>query len=123
MKHAGYKNSLPIKSSLFFFFCVFIALRADLSAQSDFNVLDDWLRYSDAENSLYHHMTDQAFHMLEKRSVEITSLHTPQDWRQRIPRRFSCRPSRFPSVPSTPMSWPKRLASTGAAFGSWMESS
>jgi hypothetical protein len=52
--------------------------------QKDLNVLDgNWLEYSDAANSLYHHLTGLAYNLLDKRENEISQLQTLADWQQR----------------------------------------
>jgi len=39
-----------------------------------------WLHYSDASNSLYHHLAHQAFDLLDQRSIEQTNFETLDDW-------------------------------------------
>lgn len=53
-----------------------------IHAQTDerLNVLTDWLHYSDAENSLYHHLANQAYHNLEQRKTNVRSLRTIVRW-------------------------------------------
>jgi len=74
-------------SWMFFLAFLYLALNSNSSsAQDDLDVLKNkWLEYSDAQNSLYHHLTSQAYSLLEKRNsavAEITSLSGWQD-RQR----------------------------------------
>jgi hypothetical protein len=46
---------------LVFFSVTFITL-SNLLAQNELNVIkDNWLEYSDAPNSLYHYLSDEAF--------------------------------------------------------------
>ncbi len=54
-----------------------------LKAQDDLHVLQDWIHYSDASNSLYHHLAGQAFGMLDKRSAAIAQLHSLPAWQKR----------------------------------------
>src|SRR5690625_1068788 len=42
-----------------------------------------WLHYSDASNSLYNHLSNQAYDLLHQRSVEVSSLETRSDWEGR----------------------------------------
>lgn len=56
------------------------------NAQEEFDGLrgtHKWIRLSDAPNSLYHHLSAQAFDLLEKRDREITQLKSLQDWQGR----------------------------------------
>src|SRR5690554_749898 len=53
-----------------------------VSAQDNFKILN-WLQYSDAPNSLYHHLTDRAYRLLDEREKEIAQLKTTGDWLQR----------------------------------------
>lgn len=57
-----------------------------VSAQESLRVISgdanqQWLRYTDARNSLYHHLTRQAFDFLSKRTQEVESLHSAESWR------------------------------------------
>ena len=46
-----------------------------LKAQNETDVIrNTWLHYSDASNSLYHHLTEQAFDLLVKRKSETYDL-------------------------------------------------
>lgn len=54
---------------------------ANLFAQSELDVIKgSWLHYSDAQNSLYHHLAGQAYVMLDKRKQETSGLSTADDW-------------------------------------------
>ena len=53
------------------------------SQTEDLKVLDQWLKYTDAENSLYHYYSAQAFRFLDKRETEISKLSTKADWQKR----------------------------------------
>ena len=53
-------------------------------AQKDLDVIkDNWLEYSDAPNSLYHHLTDQCYDLLDKRKKSISQLETLPAWQER----------------------------------------
>jgi hypothetical protein len=55
-----------------------------INAQNEFDVVrNSWLEYSDAANSLYHYLTEQAFVLLDKRSQRISELHSLDSWKQR----------------------------------------
>jgi len=55
-----------------------------VNAQNELNVVqNNWLEFSDAPNSLYHHLTDTAFKLLEKRSDMIMQLRSRADWEKR----------------------------------------
>jgi hypothetical protein len=43
-------------------------------------IRNNWLEYSDAANSLYHHLTTQAFSLLKDRENKIAGLQSPGDW-------------------------------------------
>jgi len=63
---------------------LFILLTAQSStfAQTgdSLNVLTDWLHYSDAENSMYHHFASDAYHYLEQRKENLHTLRTTVRW-------------------------------------------
>ena len=42
-----------------------------------------WMMFSDAPNSLYHHLADQAYSFLNKRSDHIATYRTLAEWQQR----------------------------------------
>ena len=55
-----------------------------LSAQNDLDVLrNSWLEYSDASNTLYHHLTKQAYSLLKEREDSVAGLQTLSDWQIR----------------------------------------
>ncbi|MEO9022948.1 MAG: alpha/beta hydrolase family protein [Ginsengibacter sp.] len=54
-----------------------------LQAQNEFNVINNWIQYSDAPNSLYHDLANQAYSLLDKREGKIAGLHSLSDWQQR----------------------------------------
>ncbi len=51
--------------------------------EQDLRVLDRWIQFSDAENSLYHFYSDTAHKYLDKREKEISELKTKNDWKAR----------------------------------------
>ena len=55
-----------------------------LRAQEDLNVLQkNWLHFKDAPNSLYMHLSSQAYDLLEQRKEEVSRINTPEEWRER----------------------------------------
>lgn len=57
---------------------------SSLRAQNEFDVVkNNWLQYSDIQNSLYHHLANQAIDLLAERSGEVGSLNTLDDWQKR----------------------------------------
>ncbi|WP_209146454.1 MULTISPECIES: alpha/beta hydrolase [Chitinophaga] len=56
---------------------------ANANAQQELDVLQKWMQYSDAPNSLYHHLAAEAFVHLEKRAEEVSALQSPTQWEQR----------------------------------------
>ncbi|HZK60627.1 MAG TPA: acetylxylan esterase, partial [Anaerovoracaceae bacterium] len=54
------------------------------NAQNELNVIrDNWLKYSDAPNSLYHYLTGQAYDLLKERSSAVSGLGSLSEWQQR----------------------------------------
>ncbi len=51
-----------------------------LTAQEDLNVLGKWLKYSDASNALYHHLSADACRLLSQREESASKLHTQSEW-------------------------------------------
>jgi len=52
--------------------------------QNDLDVLRNiWLLYSDASNSLYRHLTGEAFKMLETRAANVNRIQNINDWEKR----------------------------------------
>lgn len=58
--------------------------RVNAQNQDDLDVLrNNWLLYSDAPNSLYHHLTGEAYKMLEKRAENVSQILNIDDWQKR----------------------------------------
>jgi len=54
------------------------------NSKNELNVLtNNWLLYTDAPNSLYNHITGQAYDLLNQRELKIASLSSLSDWQQR----------------------------------------
>jgi cephalosporin-C deacetylase-like acetyl esterase len=58
-----------------------------VSAQEELNAIktpeNGWLQYTDAPNSLYHHLTNQAFELLDGRSRIIAGIQSLPAWQER----------------------------------------
>ena len=68
----------------FILIMVFTLAASNLYSQDDLDVIKNkWLKYSDAQNSLYHHLTDEAYDLLEKRTVTISGYKNLEDWQER----------------------------------------
>ncbi len=70
--------------TLFTFSLITFLFNGHLHAQNESDVLrNKWLQHSDASNSLYHHLTGEAFQLLDSREEKTAQLLTPAEWRQR----------------------------------------
>jgi dienelactone hydrolase len=49
----------------------------------ELDVIKNWIHFSDASNSLYHHLASEAFDFLDKRTNTITAIHALPDWKRR----------------------------------------
>ncbi len=54
-----------------------------VAQEEDLAVLRRWLRYTDAPNALYHHLSAQAFRLLDEREAAIARLKTRKQWQAR----------------------------------------
>jgi hypothetical protein len=53
-------------------------------AQNELDVIrNNWLQYSDAPNSLYHHLAGQAYVLLAQRAGKVAKLNSLSEWQQR----------------------------------------
>ncbi|MFZ0280703.1 MAG: hypothetical protein WAL29_03590, partial [Bacteroidales bacterium] len=53
-------------------------------AQNDLKVIENnWLEFTDAPNALYHHLTGQAFELLEERAARISGISSLSGWQER----------------------------------------
>jgi len=68
----------------FVFILIILIACNKLIAQEDFNVLNkNWLQYSDAPDFLVHHISGQAYNLLDRRTNEIAGLNSLSSWQQR----------------------------------------
>ena len=55
-----------------------------INGQDDLNVITNkWLQYTDAPNSLYHHLSGQAYKLIDQRSKTIAKINTLTGWQER----------------------------------------
>jgi hypothetical protein len=55
-----------------------------LDAQNELDVIrNSWIQYTDAPNSLYHYIADQAYDILAQRSRKVAKLNSLSEWQQR----------------------------------------
>ena len=73
-----------IKKILITLSVILIISGKSVSAQNDLDVVkNNWLLYSDASNSLYHHLSDQAYILLARRESEIKGISSLAGWQER----------------------------------------
>ncbi|HEV8504911.1 MAG TPA: acetylxylan esterase [Chitinophagaceae bacterium] len=70
-------------TKLFELFLCILFLNNVVYSQKEFNVLQGWIQFSDARNSMYHYLADQAYSLLENRSDEMAKLLSLPAWQQR----------------------------------------
>ena len=69
-------------SVLVFLSLSILTLKAQKS-QNELNVIKSWIHFTDASNSLYHHLASQAFNFLDKRTNTVAAIHSLLDWKKR----------------------------------------
>ena len=78
------KNRLISLKILICLPAIILFLNTRILAQSDLDVIksgkDYWLNYSDAPNSLYHHLASQAYDLLAKREKAISEINSLAGW-------------------------------------------
>lgn len=52
-------------------------------AQEKLHIIDNWIHFSDAPNSLYHHIADQAYNQLDNRTELIAEIGNLAEWQER----------------------------------------
>lgn len=64
--------------------CFNILVASITSAQDDLSVLEGkWIEYSDTPNSFYHHLSKEAYWLIDQREGKINSIKTLDDWKER----------------------------------------
>ncbi len=82
------KNIGFTKPALFAILVLFLFHTAAV-AQDELNVIqgnssnNSWIFHRDASNALYHHLSNEAFQLLDKREEAVSKLKTRSDWEQR----------------------------------------
>lgn len=82
---------LTMKKKIIGFFIVLFTtsltimlVNSQLKAQNELDVIQGkWLQFTDASNSMYHHLTSEAYQLLDSREAEVSELNTPGKWRER----------------------------------------
>ena len=70
--------------SVFIPLLIFLLSGVKVVAQEEhLSVLSRWMRWTDAPNTLYHHLAGQAVQLLEERAVRVATLKTEGQWLQR----------------------------------------
>jgi len=87
------KNQITLKMKTFptkiliIFLSAILITSNPLTAQDEYNALyirgNYWLRFTDAENSLYRYISQQATDMLAERAGKTAQLHSLSDWQDR----------------------------------------
>ncbi len=75
-----YSSSIKI---IFIISFVILLTNNAVYAQNEFHIIKDWIQFSDAPNSLYHHLANQAYVQLAQRSEKIARLNSLPDWQER----------------------------------------
>ena len=77
-------SKLPAIASLLVVGLAAASARAQTqNVEEDLTVIQNWMLYSDAENSLYHHFLGQAFELLDARAHVVAAIDTESEWRAR----------------------------------------
>jgi Acetyl xylan esterase (AXE1) len=70
--------------ALSLFLIVSIQQQTDVFCQNEYDVLKgSWLEYTDSQNSLYHHLTGQAYALLKERAEKTSSINNLAGWQLR----------------------------------------
>ena len=87
MKHNNYPGialSPGILRSGLILLLVFVCINDRAYSQEDLDVIKNkWLEFSDSQNALYHHLTDEAYDLLKQRTETISRYKDLADWKQR----------------------------------------
>ena len=92
MYNSNVKNNTRITMNIVLLLIVilcFVGVNTASSQQDSLNVVssgageNSWFRYTDSKNSLYHHLSGQAFKLLNKRSEAVDKIKTGKQWLKR----------------------------------------
>ncbi|WP_119080600.1 alpha/beta hydrolase [Chitinophaga alhagiae] len=71
-------------SKTFQLLCVLVPFcHTSLKAQQELDVIRNWMHFTDAPNSLYRHLTGEAYPLLARRQAEVAAQHGLSAWQQR----------------------------------------
>ncbi|MDY0099903.1 MAG: acetylxylan esterase [Bacteroidales bacterium] len=76
-------KSSPAYRKLHLLLLMFFVVINQGYSQDDSNVIKSWLEYTDAPNSLYKHLTGQAYDYLDLRAETVASIETLAGWKER----------------------------------------
>ena len=77
------KNYLNAGSSLILFL-IFAFTGSQAWSQDPTDIIKGkWLIHTDAQNSLYNHLTEKAYNLLEQRSEVLSAITTAGEWTER----------------------------------------
>ncbi len=81
------RNISVLKMTLISLLAIFFTSRS-VQAQNELSVIwqkgyNQWLEFTDSRNSLYHHLSGQAYELLEKRREETEKINSLAGWQQR----------------------------------------
>lgn len=80
---SGTKSLFTIIRSVFIIILI-ISFAGPAHAQKELDVITGgWMQYSDATNSLYHHLTGLCYTLLDKREEKISGINTLPSWQER----------------------------------------
>jgi len=65
---------------LFLFNIFFLCANHSVIAQDNTSILNSWLQYRDARNPLYHHLTGEAYKLIDLREKEVSHIETAEEF-------------------------------------------
>ena len=69
-------NHLHFPKIIFVAFLNTLLTNVNVNAQEQHNVVNRWIHFSDALNSLYHHLGSQGFDLLDKRANSVAEIQS-----------------------------------------------
>lgn len=79
----SFRRHTNVLKAVFIISILVVLANNSVKAQNDLDVIKNWIRFSDAPNSLYHDLADQAYSLLDKRAEKIERIQSLADWQQR----------------------------------------
>lgn len=77
------KNQFSYISCVIYLLMSISGVNNQIIAQDNISVLDNWLKYSDASNALYHHLLNEADEILSHRNEKISTIKKTKQWQKR----------------------------------------